>query len=283
VAADGVRPDPGGVQAAIDRYRDLAKYLITIFAGVGAVLIAGTQLASIGDLSFDDEPGRVIAVIVGLILAIAAIAGVVALALKVLRPVEMTLEEVIADAELRPELERRTWLLGGANSLEEVRDNLQTTALSNEDRESWSAVADEIVGYAAYLKARETFDSTWWPLLIAGVVGVIGITAFTWGANPPEDEAGKANVIEPAPVAVQISLTSEGQEALADALGGKRCAERPIEALAIGGSATKPKVVTLQSGTCKAAQFVLAPEWGAATRPGRWPTTPTHRSPKPSG
>ena len=71
--AGEVHPDPGDVQSAIDRYRDLAKYLITIFAAVGALLVAGTQLASIGDLSFEDEPGRVIAVIAGLVLAVGAV------------------------------------------------------------------------------------------------------------------------------------------------------------------------------------------------------------------
>src|SRR5688572_14701807 len=93
----GVHLDPGGVQSAIDRYRDLAKYLIAIFAGVGALLVAGTQLASIGDLSLEDDLGRVIAAALGLALTIGAIATVVALALKVLRPVEMTLEDVSAD------------------------------------------------------------------------------------------------------------------------------------------------------------------------------------------
>jgi hypothetical protein len=262
-----VRPDPGGVQAAIDRYRDLAKYLITIFAGVGALLIAGTQLASIGDLSFEDEPERVIAVIAGLILAVAAITAVVGLALKVLRPVEMTFDEVIADTKLRARIDGRTSLLGGAGSLEEIRANLETSALIEEDRESWYAVAEAVVAHAAYLRARDTFEGTWWPLLGAGIVGAIGITAFTWGANPPADSTNSP-VVEPAPVEVEISLTTAGREALADTLGGKGCTSGPIAALTIGGTATEPKVVTLPEASCKAAQFVLPSDWGAASRTG---------------
>jgi hypothetical protein len=262
-----IRPDPGGIQAAIDRYRDLAKYLITIFAGVGALLIAGTQLASIGDLSFDDEPDRVIAVIAGLVLAVAAIAAVVGLALRVLRPVEMTLDELLADSRLRAQIDARTSLLGGARSLDEVRANLDTTALTDDERESWFTIADEVVAHAAYLRAQATFERTWWPLLGAAIVGVIGITSFTWGANPPADGT-KSAVVEPAPVAVRISLTAQGREALADALGGASCTTGTIAALSIGGTATKPKVVTLPHGSCDAAQFVLPPDWGAATAAG---------------
>jgi hypothetical protein len=260
-----VHLDPAGVQAAIDRYRDLAKYLITIFAGVGALLVAGTQLASIGDLSFDDDAARVLAAIVGVVLTIGAIAAVVGLALRVLRPVEMTLDDVAADPALRSEIERRASLLGGAASLAEVQDNLHTTALTEVDRESWFAVADQIVGYAAYLRTRGTFEGTWRPMLVAAIVGVVGITAFTWGANPPASNS-RGPVLDPKPVAVRISLTQAGREALADALGGGDCATGPIAALSIGGSETAPKVVTMPDATCTAAQFVLDSAWGAATR-----------------
>ena len=260
-----VHVDPAGVQSAIDRYRDLAKYLITIFAGVGALLVAGTQLSSIGDLSFEDDTARAVAAIVGMVLTIGAIAAVVGLALRVLRPVEMTFDDIVSDAQLRSEIERRASLLGGAGSLEEVQDLLRTTALSEADRESWFGVADQIVAYAAYLRTRSTFEGTWRPMLIAAIVGVIGIAAFTWGANPPESST-QAPVLDPRPVAVQVSLTDQGRDALADALGGEECATGAIAALSIGGSETAPKVVTLPDGTCTAAQFMLDPEWGAATR-----------------
>ena len=190
----------------------------------------------------------------------------VGLALRVLRPIEMTFDQVVGDAELRANIEARTWLLGGARSLDEVRDNLETTALSESDRETWFGVTDDVVAHAAYLRTRAMFEGCWWPLLVAGIVGVIGITAFTWGANPPENST-ESPVVEPAPVSVRVSLTAAGRDALADALGGTACASGPIEALAIGGTVAAPKVVTLPHGSCKAAQFLLSLDWGAATRP----------------
>jgi hypothetical protein len=261
--ASDIRPDPAGIQSAIDRYRDLAKYLITIFAGIGALLVAGTQLASIGDLSFKDEPDRVVAVALGLAAAVGAVALIVALTLRVLRPIEMSFSEVVAEPKLRAAITARPWLLGGAGSLEEVRDNLTTSALSDAERETWFGVADDVVANAAYLRTRTLFERTWWPLLGAAIAGVLGITAFTWGANPPEDRPSSP-IVEPAPVAVRISLTAAGREALMGALGGDACTSGPIAALAVGGTLAKPKVVTLPRGPCRAAQFLLPSDWGAA-------------------
>jgi len=270
-----VRPDPAGVQTAIDRYRDLAKYLITIFAGVGALLIAGTQLASIGKLSLADDSERIVAVAVavGLILATGAIAAIIGLALKILRPIEMTFDDVIDDPKLRAAINKRRSLLGVADHLDQVRDNVRSRALPDEDLESWFVVADDIVAEAAYLRMRETFDGTWPPLLGAAVAGVLGITLFAWGANPPAEATVPGPSVRSVPVEVRISLTDDGREALRAALGGGRCARPQIPALSIGGKEGAPLVVILPRRPCKVAQFLLAAEWGAVvsakTAPGR--------------
>jgi hypothetical protein len=70
-------PDPGSVQTAVDRYRDLAKYLIGILAAIGALMVAGTQLSSIGELSWSDDTPRLIAAFAGLAAALAAVVWVV--------------------------------------------------------------------------------------------------------------------------------------------------------------------------------------------------------------
>lgn len=258
-----VRPDPAGVQTAIDRYRDLAKYLITIFAGVGALLVAGTQLASIGKLSLADDTGRVAAVVIGLIVATAAIAAIIGLALKILRPIEMTFDDVIVDPKLRAAINKRSSLLGGADDIDQVRANVNSRALPDEDLESWFVIVNDIVAEAAYLRMRETFDGTWRPLLGASIAGVVGITLFAWGANPPATATSPGPTVPLTPVEVRISLTDDGRDALRAALGGTRCAGRDIPALAIGGKEGAPLVVTLPRGSCKAAQFVLAADWGA--------------------
>src|SRR5213075_1286979 len=85
--------DPGGPDAAVNRYRDLTKYLVTIFAAVGALLAAGTQLSSLGRLNLNDYPGRLLAAGVALTVAIAVVVVVIVMALEVLRPVDMTFDQ----------------------------------------------------------------------------------------------------------------------------------------------------------------------------------------------
>jgi hypothetical protein len=255
------QPDPGGLQAAVDRYRDLAKYLITVFAGVGALLVAGTQLASIGKLSWNNTRDRVLAAGIGLALSVAAIACIIALALRVLRPVEMSLDEVVADSELLAYINGRPTMLGGADSVAALRETLDSPLITDDERDAWADVASDVIGAAAYRRMRSTFDSTWRPLLGAAVAGVLGITAFAWGANPPDSDTASP-VVQPAPVLLTFTLTSEGRQTLSSVLGAS-CVAGPIRALSVGGQEGAPRVVTLPSGSCKAAQFVLDPGWGA--------------------
>jgi hypothetical protein len=255
--------DPGGVQAAIDRYRDLAKYLITVFAGVGALLVAGTQLASIGKLSWSDTRDRVLAAGIGLALAVAAIATIVAIALRVLRPVEMSLDDVVADPVLRAYVDSRPSLLGTAGDVKTLRDIVSSSLLDEDERPTWSDIAQDVVNVAAYRRMRSTFEGSWRWMLIAAIAGVIGVSAFAWGANPPESVTASP-IVAPAPVSVSFTLTREGRDALSSALGQK-CVTRTIHALSIGGTEGAPVVVTLPDTECRAAQFVLNAEWGAAT------------------
>lgn len=253
--------DPGGVQAAIDRYRDIAKYLITIFAGVGALLIAGTQLSSLGKLSWDDTPDRVVGAALGLLLALGSVAWIVREALKILRPIELSLDDVVADADLRAHMDARPGALGGAPSVTALR-NLRTGTLLDDRGEEWDAVTTGVIGQAAHRRARDQFDAAWRSMLIAALIGSLAIACFAWAANPPKRATAPATV-QPAPAAVTLDLTDDGREALDGAIGEK-CADAPVQALSVGGAEGAPRVVTVPSTACKAAQFVLPPEWGSA-------------------
>jgi hypothetical protein len=255
--------DPGDPGAAIERYRDLAKYLITVFAAVGGLLVAGTQLASIGKLSWDDHPGRVIATVLGLAVAIAAVARVIWLVLRVLRPIELSLEAIEADAGLSAYLQARPSLLGGLPTVQALREQVSSPVLDDDERAAWAKIADRAVGAAAYHRMQSSFEGTWRPLLAAAFVGAAGIVAFTWGANPPAASATSDPIVRPAPALVSFTLTADGRDTLGSALG-EGCARGAVRALVIGGSETAPLVVTLPERGCQAAQFVLQPQWGAA-------------------
>lgn len=67
--------DPmAAIAAANKRLRDTATWLLTSFAAVGAILVAGLQLADIGMLTGETPDERVVATLVGLALAALGVA-----------------------------------------------------------------------------------------------------------------------------------------------------------------------------------------------------------------
>jgi hypothetical protein len=263
--------DQDGVQTAIDRYRDLAKYLIGILAAVGALMVAGTQLSSIGELSWKDDAPRLLAAFGGLALALAAVIWVVWRALDVLRPIDLSLAEIDRRPKLRKSIENEPSLLGGAKRVSVlatmVRDSPLTSA---QQRKQWREVATRVRNRAAFLEMQRRFDRAWREMIGAAVIAAAGIGVLAWAANPseapspePGPVAAPAPVVAPVPTPVLISLTDGGRAALREAVG-PRCPE-PIAGLAIGGSQARPVVVTTAvDPRCKPAQFVLSPTWGHA-------------------
>jgi hypothetical protein len=267
-AADGPRPE--GVQAAIDRYRDLAKYLIGILAAVGALLVAGTQLSSIGELSWHDDRARLIGSVLGLIAALVAVIWIVRRALNVLRPVDLSLQAVARDAKLRSAIENEPEQLGGAQSIDTLIALVTTSPVTSAaERDQWRHVAGQVTDHAAYLEMQRRFDRAWREMIGAAAVGAIGIVVLAWAANPPKDNTKATGpTVAPVPVRVLVSLTQAGREALGDAVG-KTCPE-PIPGLIVGGTTTQPEIVTTRSTrSCKPAQFILNPVWGHASAVAR--------------
>ena len=277
--------DPGGPDAAVNRYRDLTKYLVTIFAAVGALLAAGTQLSSLGRLNLNDYPGRLLAAGVALTVAIAVVVVVIVMALEVLRPVDMTFDQLMADPKLKTELEKRPGLLMGAANLAEMRELAENILDGDDDfgadvRSSWKTAVTRLLDQAIVIKVRSLFERAIKSMLAAGVVGAAAIAVFAWAVHPPDAPPGP--VVSPKPSEVAITLTPGGREALATAIG-KDCVKLPsIQAIAIGGTAAAPKLVTIPSHSCKPAQFALPAELGypASTTPA--PTPIPTATPKPT-
>ena len=80
-------------QSANERIRDAAKWLIAASAAVGAILVAGSQLSSIGRL----QPGpRLWVAIAGAVLALWGVVAAIWTAVRLMLPVQVTLQDVQA-------------------------------------------------------------------------------------------------------------------------------------------------------------------------------------------
>jgi hypothetical protein len=113
-AASQASPQANPYAAAVDRMRETAKWIITIFGGLGALLIAGTQLSNVGKLKVNNavqaiwkgiETGRLeansvpdvvrlCAALLGGLVALAAIARIIWAATNVMITGEVTLAQL---------------------------------------------------------------------------------------------------------------------------------------------------------------------------------------------
>lgn len=268
--------DPGGVQAAIDRYRDLAKYLITIFAAVGGLLVAGTQLTSIGSLQWPENEDRILVGGIGFAVAVLAAIVIVWKALDVLQPVEMSLDEV-RERVRAGTIKVPVQLLRPYHSVDELALVVETAELGSPTRESLLDQIGEVVDKASYDEIARRFKAARGWMIGGALVGTLAIVALVWGANPPEGETADP-VVRPLPTEVVVSLTGAGREVLGGSLG-ENCDAKRIAAISIGGTESTPRVLTLAQNGCNLAQFSLPPEWGKATSTRPAPAVP--RRPRP--
>jgi hypothetical protein len=268
------RPDDEeATQAAVERYRDIAKWLITVFAAVGGVLVAGSQLTALGNLDLEDDRGRLLVALSGLAIAMAMAVVIVASALHVLEPLPLFVKDVVSDQDLAKELNQRPERLPfGSTSVVDLDDKLGTAlrspALSEQEKEGWRDEARRFIGQARVVKVRSRFRRAWRRMAWAAPLATVGIVVFAYAANPPESSSANADdsnvaVVLPAPTEVRLHLTPSGRTALGSGLG-RECVRAPVPALTIGGDLSRPRVVVLPVQGCKPAQFVLSPSLGVA-------------------
>lgn len=95
-------PDPKAeITAANQRLRDTAKWIVTSFAAVGAILVAGLQLSSIGKRTAETPDERVWATLVGIAAAALGVAIVIGSMSSVLQPALNSLGGRKADRRCR--------------------------------------------------------------------------------------------------------------------------------------------------------------------------------------
>jgi hypothetical protein len=263
------QPDPGGPVAGIDRYRELAKWIITVFAAVGALLVAGSQLSSLGALDLQDDLVRILAAVASLALALVAAMYVIWKAIGVLRPIETSLDELGSDPIAQKLNQQPASLPFHATTVEGVGDEYRMAMgnpfLSAEKRTLWNAELGTFLDRIAFLKITDRFDSAWRGMTIAVAVGAAAILVFAYAANPPKPETSvTASALPPTPTEVTVSLTSEGKDSLGPVLGPECVSQTQISALAIGGDESSPTLVTVPGGSCKIARFSLPAELGHA-------------------
>jgi hypothetical protein len=267
------------INAANAKLRETAKWIVTSFAAIGALLLAGIQLSSLGKLTAESSGWRIAAVVAGLALAIVAVALTISLTSMVLAPFLNTFGAVDAHLDVADEVLGDRELVGlnydelkdGIRAADEEVQRAEEAAGNDPDdpavkdaraaREEWEEskrLALSVIGsrllWRRYQRARRFL--IWGALPLAAV----GLAAFAWGANPPDEAAeGSSPPLEGSPTVVAVSLTPAGVNALREARG---CSTPTLRALTISGEPGELEVVTIPAGGCDSVRFVLTPNLG---------------------
>jgi hypothetical protein len=277
LAAEAKPDNPAAeVIAANQRVRDTAKWILTSFAAVGAILVGGLQLSSIGNLTAETPNARIWATLVGIFAATIGVALAIGFMSSVLQPQLRSFGQADKDPDtasdalaepLRmtyPELKAK--LNEKDNAVDDTQEKYGPTSSEHRDalasREKWEQTRQDaltLIGseflWKRYKRARGAVV-----LAIFLVLG--GVVAFAWGANPPDDAKEEPAVtLGQAPLSLNVHLLPAGVAALAKARG---CETADLAVLSVAGTAAEREVVTLPTARCKTVRFVLTPGLGTA-------------------
>jgi hypothetical protein len=276
-AAEGAPSDPAAeITAANQRLRDTAKWLLTSFAAVGAILVGGLQLSSIGKLTSESPDGRIWATLVGIGVAALGVAIAIGFMSSVLAPHLNSFRSAdkntsAADSALKEPIgmtyrQLKKKISDKDKAVNAAREQHGTASPEYRDavaaREKWEPTRRDaltLIGaellWDRYKKARRA-------VVVAIFFVLGGVVAFAWGANPPDDEKEKPPVaLGQAPLLLKVTLTPAGVAALKEA---RDCRQRTLGVLSIAGTTDKREVVTVPLAGCKPVRFVLTSELGTA-------------------
>jgi hypothetical protein len=271
-----------GLQAASDRIRETAKWLTVSLGAVGALLLAGTQLSSVGELTVGSQRFAV-AVAGGVLAAIGTVCILLANVLVATTPV-MSLTKLKGRRPPAGTKDARTdqFLLRGYSDVAALATaydsaiNARKAAIEGYDggeptpaeqaAQVRAAAVDGIVTRLVLVSSHMNLSHRWrvaiWPICIGAVVAAIGVVLFVWAANPPD--GAKASPLTPGVLTdaepAVLTLTPTGRAAMGESLACEL--DDPIDVLVIGSTDAGTDILVIEDG-CRQVRAIITEAWGA--------------------
>lgn len=264
------------IAKANEQIRSTAKWILTSFAAIGAILLGTIQLSSVGKLTGETPPDRIGAAIAG---AAVALVGVV-IALWYTSSVLFPFLNSFRLADEHPEITdhlfgepyeilgydyatlKQRWKDAG-DAVDRATDATRAAA-----QEEWAKMREKkrvaLVHVGTEL-LRIRFDDARRAIVTGAVLVAVGLGLFAWGANPPAAPVKPAVSLGAAPVQLTAHLTPAGVAALAAPRG---CKTTDVTLLQIGGKPEAREVLVAPAPGCTSVRFVLTPELGTAVAAG---------------
>lgn len=267
--------------------RDLAKWLLGIFAAIAVILTAGIQLSSIGHLSGGSL--RFWVAIGGIALALLSVGGMVWFVVQVLVVNAVTLNQLV-----REEGKRRSALMdfirdggfleAGYPTVRKMRDEARTQFAPGAKPSLVGPLIRPMLAGASYFLLRSRFQRAVIAMFAFAITAAVGICFFAWAANP--QPSAKAGLFQ-APTEAYVALSEGGKAMLTDSLG-KECVASEVHVILLSSTDTTAEAVSIPTDDkrCKAAKFTVGSSILGANgyvRPASPVAQPTKLPTGPSG
>jgi pimeloyl-ACP methyl ester carboxylesterase len=260
-AAPSIADPTASWSSAIDQIRVSARWILSSFAAVGAVLVAGSQLSDLGAL----EGSRLALSLAGALAALVGIGLAVGGMSAVLTPRATTLSDLCrmerdgSSAFSKQLAESPEWLQEQADSvaqlheryvaarvkrqqakqaLDEVPDDparAKDYRLADECVQDLRLVGMQLRPIGGYYRVRAAFLRGRRLAFVGATLVAVGMLAFAYAAHPEQDGADDV-ALGSAPAAATLSLSGDGATRLADVLG-EDCVG-PVAVLVLDGAPT---------------------------------------------
>jgi hypothetical protein len=270
-------------QQAAETIRATAKWLVTAFAGVGGILIAGIPLTGLGRL----RSAPLIVALGAITVALVAIAYIIPRVSRVFTAKYITLADLAYQAFPRSTSRLARWhvkrrITPISNAVDESRDELygaEAASLAdlnkritdvNEDLRSFgsrpqsltaqsslAAAAKRVVAFANYEDVRQTFRRLYRPMAVAATVVAVGVITFAFAVG---SATSVANVTSPAPVRLSLIEGAKDWQSLL----GAGCDISRVDAVAISGTFSEPDVITTGTKGCEVVRLRITKSLGVA-------------------
>lgn len=264
-ATPATAADP--LAASLTSLRDTAKWLVTIFGGIAAALIAGAQFSKAGQLQLNDP--RLLTAALSALVALVAVGWVIHAALTVLVTGIVSVDELSDESRadrLKAEhafLRQSTLLADPWTTVKQVRDVAfalaakqvagQTLTPIEEWQVSESYRRMELIPfYARYGRALDRFERARWAMLGGGGVAALSLLVFAWAANPPTPDPAPFRL----PEAGVLRLNGQGRRLLSPAIG-EACVQRDVKVLVLAFRDGRYDVVSLPDDVCRSTRLTV--------------------------
>lgn len=184
---------------ARDLVRAAAKWFIAGLGAIGAVLVAGSQLSSVGALDVDSW--RFWVALTGVAVGLLAIMWAMWRVVDVLAPERWSFEDVVSAWDAVPPgsawrrgnavgryFRAHPLALGNFASPREIQGLYQESDPDREGLDDLVALMNDLLEKASTVSLQARFGALKWQIAAGVLAGATGIIAFAWAANPADPE-----------------------------------------------------------------------------------------------